>query len=185
MITIGIDIDDTMVQTNKRALEIIKREGFENVDYYEKLPNLSGFINDHFVELVKTAPLFEKSKEVIEELRQMGFRIVLISSRAYQEGADTEEDTVNYLKENGIIYDAILLRRPNKVEACIQEKVDYFIDDKEKTLDTLAEIGIECIKMQSIDKNPSKYNMVNTWDEILLFFKSLKEKLNKRVLERE
>ena len=41
MITIGIDIDDTIVQTNKNALEIIEREGYEDVDYYEKLSNLS------------------------------------------------------------------------------------------------------------------------------------------------
>lgn len=183
MVTIGIDIDDTIVQTNKRALEIIEREGYEKVDYYEKLPDLSKFINDHFIELVETSPLFDGSKETIQELKQLGFRIVLISSRAYQEGADTEEDTINYLKEKGIIYDAILLRRPNKVEACRQEQVDYFIDDKEKTLDTLSEIGINCIKIQSIDKNPSKYHSVNTWDEILNYFKSLKDKKYKRILE--
>ena len=76
----------------------------------------------------------------------MGFRIVLISSRAFQEGADTEEDTISYLSANGIVYDAILLRRPNKVEACLQEKIDYFIDDKEMTLDTLNEVGVQCKK---------------------------------------
>lgn len=173
MITIGIDIDDTIVQTNKKAIEIIEREGYSSVDYYEKLPNLSEFINKCFVEIVQNAPLFEGSKEAIQELQNMGFRIVLISSRAFQEGADTEEDTINYLKNNNIQYNNILLKRPNKVEACLQEHVDYFIDDKEKTLDTLSEIGVKCIKMQSIDKAPSKYYMVNTWVEILNFFKSL------------
>ena len=34
MVTIGIDIDDTLVQTNKKALEIIEREDYEAVDYY-------------------------------------------------------------------------------------------------------------------------------------------------------
>ena len=173
MITIGIDIDDTLVQTNRRALEIIKREGYPQVDYYEHLPELSKFINNHFVELVETALLFEGSRETIQQLKEMDFRIVLISSRAYQEGADTEEDTINYLKENGIIYDSILLRRPNKVEACIKEKIDYFIDDKEKTLDTLNEIGVTCIKFKSIDKNPSKYYAVNTWKDIYKYFEKI------------
>ena len=37
---IGIDIGDTHVQTNKRALEIIKREKInETVTYYEELQN--------------------------------------------------------------------------------------------------------------------------------------------------
>ena len=173
MITIGIDIDDTLVQTNKKALEIIKREGYPDVEYYEKLQNLSEFINKHFIEIVKTALLFENAREIICKLKEIGYRIVLISARAFQEGADTEEDTIEYLKANGIIYDTILLRRPNKVEACIQEKIDYFIDDKEKTLDTLNEIGVKCIKMQSIDKTESKYTAVSNWYEILSYFQNL------------
>ncbi len=173
MITIGIDIDDTLVKTNKKALEIIEREGYFSVDYYEKLPNLSDFINKHFVEIVKTSSLFEDSKETIKKLKDMGYRIVLISSRAFQEGADTEEDTIEYLENNNIQYDEVLLRRPNKVESCLQEHIDYFIDDKEKTLDTLGEIGVKCIKMQSIDKEPSKYITVNNWSEILSIFQKL------------
>ena len=170
MVTIGIDIDDTLVQTNKKALEIIKREGYESVDYYEKLPNLSEFINKHFVEIAQSSSLFEGSKETIQALKDMGFRIVFISSRAFQEGADTEEDTINYLKNNDIEYDKIILKSPNKAEVCLEEHVEYFIDDKEKTLDTLNEVGIKCIKMKSIDKSPSKYFSVNNWKEILDFF---------------
>ena len=79
------------------------------------------------------------------------------------------------MKNNDIPYDAILLRRPNKVEACLQEKIDYFIDDKEKTLDTLNEIGVKCIKMQSIDKENSKYITVNSWSEILSYFQGLEK----------
>lgn len=30
----------------------------------------------------------------------MGYKIVFVTSRAYQEGADTPEDTINYLKRN-------------------------------------------------------------------------------------
>ena len=173
MKTIGIDIDDTLVKTNEKAIEIIKREGYKLVDYYEKVDNLSEFINKHFIEIVKTASLFENAKETIERLKDLGYRIVLISARAFQPGADTEEDTINYLKENNVLYDEILLRRPNKVEACKQENVDYFIDDKEKTLDTLNEIGITCIKIKSIDKNPSKYYSVNTWEDIYKYFEKL------------
>ena len=49
MKTIGIDIDDTLVKTNEKAIEIIKREGYKLVDYYEKVDNLSEFINKHFI----------------------------------------------------------------------------------------------------------------------------------------
>ena len=83
MKTIGIDIDDTLVKTNEKAIEIIKREGYKLVDYYEKVDNLSEFINKHFIEIVKTASLFENAKETIERLKDLGYRIVLISARAF------------------------------------------------------------------------------------------------------
>ena len=79
----------------------------------------------------------------------------------------------NCIKINSRIIPArlkIILKSPNKVEACLEEHVEYFIDDKEKTLDTLNEVGIKCIKIKSIDKSPSKYFSVNNWKEILDFF---------------
>lgn len=170
MITIGIDIDDVIVQTNKKALEIIDREKLPKVDYYEKLPNLNDFISKYFEEIVKKAELFSNCKETIDELKIIGYRIVFISSRAYQKGADTEEDTINYLKDKKIFYDKVLLRKSNKLDACIQEKVDYFIDDKEKVLDTLNKVNIKCIKMTSIEKNTSKYHIVKSWKDILNYF---------------
>ena len=130
---IGVDIDDTFVQTNKRALEIIKRENIiENVDYYEQLSDLSGFIHNYFKEIVHTAEIFEGAKEVLEWIRNDGNKIIFISSRAYQSGADTEEDTLEYLKHNGVEYDAIYLRTPDKLDICLKEHIDIFIDDKEK-----------------------------------------------------
>lgn len=173
MVTIGIDIDDTLVKTNEKALEIIEREGYESVDYYENIFDLSGFISKHFLEIVESANLFEGSKTVIKELRNKGYKIILISARAFQSGADTESDTICYLKKHGIEYDSILLRKPNKVEACLQESVDYFIDDKEKPLDALTAVGVKCIKMQSVDKRPTKYFAVNNWYEILNYFNNI------------
>lgn len=62
--TIGIDIDDTLVHTNKKALEIIKTEKLaEDITYYEQLDNLSDFIHKYFVEIVYTSELFEGLKK--------------------------------------------------------------------------------------------------------------------------
>lgn len=160
--TIGIDIDDTLVQTNKRALEIIKNEKIaEDITYYEKLDDLSDFIHKYFVQIVHTSELFEGAKEVLEWLHSSGHRIVFITSRAYQSGADTEEDTINYLKEKDIKYDAIHLKAPDKLALCLKEKVDVFIDDKEKTLKPLSENGIRCIKMMSHEEGPSQFETVS------------------------
>lgn len=165
---IGVDIDDTFVKTNKRALQIIKRENItENVDYYEQLSDLSGFIHSYFKEIVHTAELFEGAKEVLQLLRNDGNKIIFITSRAYQSGADTEEDTIEYLRQKGVEYDAIYLRTPDKLDICLKEHIDIFIDDKEKTLKPLNDAGIRCIKMTSHENSKSEFETVSNWYEIL------------------
>lgn len=165
---IGVDIDDTFVKTNKRALQIIKRENItENVDYYEQLSDLSGFIHSYFKEIVHTAELFEGAKEVLQLLRNAGNKIIFITSRAYQSGADTEEDTIEYLRQKGVEYDAIYLRTPDKLDICLKEHIDIFIDDKEKTLKPLNDAGIRCIKMTSHENSKSEFETVSNWYEIL------------------
>ena len=180
---IGVDIDDTFVQTNKRALEIIKRENIiENVDYYEQLSDLSGFIHNYFKEIVHTAEIFEGAKEVLEWIRNDGNKIIFISSRAYQSGADTEEDTLEYLKHNGVEYDAIYLRTPDKLDICLKEHIDIFIDDKEKTLKPLNDAGIRCIKMTSHENGESEFETVSNWYEISKLILSLNKNIKKKMV---
>lgn len=165
--TIGIDIDDTLVQTNKRALEIIKAKKLaDDITYYEQLENLSDFIHKYFVEIVYTSELYDGAKEVLEWIHSNGHKIIFVTSRAYQSGADTEEDTIKYLKDNHIQYDNIYLRTPDKLDVCLKEKIDIFIDDKEKTLIPLSESGVRCIKFMSHEEGPSKFETVSCWKEI-------------------
>ena len=165
---IGIDIDDTFVQTNKRALEIIENEKIdEKVEYYEQLSDLSDFIHKYFKEIVYTAEIFDGAKEAIELIRNQGNKIVFVSSRAFQSGADTEEDTIEYLRRNKIKYDAIYLKKTEKLGVCMQEKIDVFIDDKEKILKPLSDNGIRCIKMTSHEKETSQFETVNNWEQIV------------------
>ena len=164
---IGIDIDDTLVQTNKRALELIKRDNLEpDISYYEELSDMSSFIHNYFKEIVQTAELFEDAREVVNALHSQGNRIVFVTSRAHQGDADTEEDTIDYLKEKGVNYDLIYLKTPDKLDVCLKENVDIFIDDKEKTLIPLSEAGIRCIKMTSHEKGTSQFETVQSWEEI-------------------
>ena len=164
---IGIDIDDTSVQTNKKALEIIKREHIsDSVTYYEQLDDLSGFIHSYFKEIVLTAELFDGVKETIKKLRDEGNTIIIVTSRAFQRGADTEEDTIGYLRDQNVEYDKIYLRAPDKLDICLKESVDLFIDDKEKTLIPLSEAGIRCIKFMSHETGESQFETVNNWHDI-------------------
>lgn len=165
--TFGFDIDDTFVNTNKKALEIIEREKLdEGITYYEQLNNLDDFISNHFKEIAKTAELFQGAKEVINWLYTNGHRIIFITSRATQGKADTEEDTIEYLDKNNIKYHAIYLKKHDKLDVCLKEKIDVFIDDKESILIPLSRAGITCLKMTSIDKTTSKFITVNNWGEI-------------------
>lgn len=164
--TIGIDIDDTITKTNEKALEIIKRENYEKVTFWEELNDILGFIHKHYKEIVKTVELYEDAREVLELIHKKGHKIIFITQRTYQKGADTEEDTINYLKKNNIPYDKIYFAKRNKLETCLKENVDVFIDDKENTLKPINEAGIKCIKMRSHEYNKSQFETIDNWKQI-------------------
>ena len=107
---------------------IIKAEKLaDDITYYEQLENLSDFIHKYFVEIVYTSELYDGAKEVLEWIHSNGHKIIFVTSRAYQSGADTEEDTIKYLKDNHIQYYNIYLRTPDKLDVCLKEKI-YFLN---------------------------------------------------------
>ena len=63
------------------------------------------------------AKLKEGAKESLEQLRDKGYKIIIYSARTWAEYEMTE----NWLKENKVPYDQIILGKPQG---------DYWIDDR-------------------------------------------------------
>lgn len=176
MKTIGIDIDNTITETTKVANYYLSKFTQEYSDYHE-LPReeYQKFLSKYLREIVKNNILKEGVKEAFEFLKKQGFRIVIITARNNLYEPLVIENTLKFLAQNSLKYDKILFDELNigdKANQARDEKVDIFIDDKETVLDSLAKIGIECIRFSD---RKSKYKTFNNWSDIIEYIVLRKE----------
>lgn len=193
---IGIDIDDTIAntyETGKPYLEnyiknILKKELkydlYDKVDYY----NLSKkfgiepeeereFWQNYFVSIVKNVVPKKSSVEIINELKEKGNKIILITARFDDGISDIKKITEEWLKENNIVFDKLIIDAQNKLEIAKQEEIDIFIDDSIRNCEMVSSGGIKTYMFSTeINQSYNSNNVVRvkSWDE---FYENIKEEI--------
>ena len=136
MLTIGIDIDDTITNTFKMMkINFFKTKNKDLIDNMEKI--IRGYIvNDATVEFFKglkhsfvdEIKVKKGAKEAINKLKQEGNKVIIITARADNYFGDAYKLCYDYLVKQGILFDKIIVNCKNKLETCINEKMDIIID---------------------------------------------------------
>lgn len=161
---IGFDIDYTIANPNKRQSElveeylsqlgkepivvdetkfgILQRFGFskkEDRDFWEKVGS----------DVLTNSEPMEDAVEVFKKLKQDGHQIVLITARGNTDMLHINPYVLSFywLKKHGFVYDKIVCRDTEKVEACKKLGVDVFVDDNIKVLRKLENADCETILM--------------------------------------
>ena len=191
---IGIDIDDTICNTyevflpyfKKYMEEELKREYHfdleDKTDYY-KLEKRFGITEDedfafwekYFPTIVKEVLPKDNSVEIIKRLKEEGNNIFLITARYAVEGFDVKGITEAWLKENGIVYDKLIINSHNKLEMANREKIDIFIDDSVRNCSMLVDGNIKtCMYTTEYNNFYENDNMIRvySWNE---FYEIIKE----------
>jgi uncharacterized HAD superfamily protein len=186
---IGIDIDDTISNTYERlvsdvykyAEDVLKRKIEPNylVNHaYYNLPatwNFSieedkYFWNNYFADIIKNVTPKDDAAQVIKTLKEKGHNIILITARIEVENADVTEITKNWLKENGIIFDKLIVNVNDKLEMAKKENISIFIDDNIRNCSMVASSGYIKTYMFTTVANMHYENenikRVNSWKEI-------------------
>lgn len=98
------------------------------------------FWERYFANYVKTTKVREFAEEVINKLKEQGHNIYIITARN-EEGLSEEyygkmqELTKTWLKENNIKHDKLIFSTDEeKIERCIENKVDIMIEDFPKNI---------------------------------------------------
>jgi len=179
---IGIDIDDTLVETTKNLeRDILNYEGGEEViEHIEevmsgKIPteNIKKFMNTYLTTRLEGLEIKTNAVEVINKLKSDGHKIIFITSRGEESGKGATEITLKYLENNKVPYDNIIFSATDKAKACIENNIDIMIDDSIKHCEDVEKTGIKAILFTSMinkDKNAS-LQRANNWKE-------LEEKIN-------
>lgn len=170
--TVGIDIDDTITETSLTAnLYLQKNPKYIGIiDYHElEQEEFVNFVKNNVSDIQKNAPLKTGVKECINYLRENGHKVILITARGSNGFDFLIPETKQYLERNNIIVDDIVFRKKYKGKTCNKEKVDIFIDDKEKVLDEVKKWNIKTIRFCSKKEN-SKHYKANSWGHLLKMF---------------
>lgn len=187
---IGIDIDDTIVDTfkpmikyaNKFDIEVLGNSGskdnlgnIENGRYLEVLYDWDrktkfDYFNKYYKNVLEECALFPNVIEVIQKLKQEGNGIYFISARVSGiKDCDTQSITKKNLSDNNIPYDKLITDADDKLDYCLQHDIECFIDDSYTLCKKLQENGIKSYLMTTkMNKNINSKDIerVNDWNEI-------------------
>lgn len=143
---IGIDLDDTITNSFEDLMPLFAR--FFNLDLEYCIEHKYSYNNfpvdlkdrqKEFFKYLKENRLLSKitvkedAIQVLKELRDLGFKIIIITSRNDSLLPDAYTETKKYLDENGIPYDELYCEH-DKHKILVSEGVDVFIDDSLKGL---------------------------------------------------
>jgi uncharacterized HAD superfamily protein len=175
---IGIDIDSTLNNfcdeywnfLEKNYNIILDKSNYNNSNY---LKNELGDIEyDEMINTFYNTDLFiEKyAKFFIKKLKRNN-KIIIITARDYS----SSDETIKWLKENGILYDNILFNAGNKGKACINNNIDIMIDDSPYNIYDLLKRRIKVL-VYNRPYNQEFYegellHRVNNWIDIYNYLK--------------
>lgn len=174
---IGIDIDDTLVDTTKDLEKDVLKydEGKEVIEHLEEImrgeiptENIRRFLNKYLLERIKELKVKTNAKRVIKALKKDGHNIIFITSRGEESCKGTVKKTTEYLNERDIPYDKIIFSASDKAKACKENNIELMIDDSIKHCEEVDNIGIRTFLFNSIVNKgkETKIQRIDNWKEL-------------------
>lgn len=188
-IVFAVDIDETLASAfiDGKILETYIQKTGKNIhisevtDYYfSTTPGLDQIYYDYLDEHFDKLPLFENAKNVLQNLKNRGVKLLIITSREkkYQDG--TRKFVSEIFGEN--FFEKILFTsdyaEDNKATLAKAENCDIVIDDALHHIDRyVAETDMKILKF-SASWNQKKYDSdrvfeMNNWTEVEKFFEKI------------
>ena len=173
--TIGIDLDDTLIETTKTGNEYLKEFITDSSisDYHDlSKDEYLKFYQAYLYDIQKNAPLKKDALKVLNYLHSKNIRIVFITARGTLGFTKSIPISLEYLKDHNVIYDKIIFRKNHKSASARKEKIDLFIDDKERVLDEIKRLGIRTLRFTK-NGEKSNHDLVSSWNEVKIYIDNL------------
>jgi len=169
---VGVDIDGVLADYPRSFLEYINQE--LNTDFdsdnivkyniYEQFgisTELGMKLKDRYRQSgqKRFIPVVDGAKEMLADLREQGYKIVLLTARPYQKYNRIFSDTMEWLEKNDLVYDAIIFDE-DKEERLLKEfgnnRVDFFIEDVASNANAISTLGAKCLLVDKPYNQDSK-----------------------------
>ena len=187
---IGIDLDDTVADTNdkliERALkfdkECVRGRGFKNKDAYTFMEMFYWTVMDvdNFLKSIRKSDFYitinpiPKAAEYVSKLYEEGNEIYFITRR--KDCFKGRHLTKKWLKKYGFKYHKLLLGSVKKGEICAENNINYFIDNEENNVIEATSKGVDSILKGTIyNKNEKALNRIEDWEDIYNYINGVKQ----------
>lgn len=155
---IGIDIDGVLTDFEKWQLEvgskffikynknIVIPDGYDSDTVFNVTKEMdSEFWHNYLYDYAKNEPARKFAGEVIDLLRDKGYKIYIITARYLTNrnddlGNEMRNIVINWLKNNKINYDKIIFSPEDKFEICKQNNIGIMIEDKVENINNISTI---------------------------------------------
>ena len=195
---IAFDVDDCICQTRGfdeiACRNYMKNHGIkfdDNLDFktsycMPKLYGLSPELEEDFA--IKTKQYIMKNiammpeyfaVEVIHKLREKGFEICMISSRAYKFwNGDPKTHLKNWLDKYGIEYDGIYVGFEDKAATCKQVDCEFMVEDNPNFVSILNSQNIKTVLIKTQYNKDYNHKLNHTVNNLLELYEFLGETYN-------
>lgn len=181
---IGIDLDDTITKTDEILFKYAKIYNKEekilfNINREEwnltkafgwNEENIKEFFSKYLKSIYEEAEIKENAKEKINVLKDDGNKIIIITARDTKSLKEVHEVCKDWLINNKINVDKIVVDGENKAQKCLENKIDIFIDDNICNCENVYNnLKIPVLLMNSRynkDYQNPKIKRVYNWNEI-------------------
>lgn len=187
MYRIGIDIDDTICDTNELIVdeadkydrEILGGTGVKNPFAY-KFSEMIGwedgmketFFKDRLEYIMSNAEIKHNAREVINKLYDEGNEIYFITRREPVYLSNPYKISYDWLSKHDIKYTKLLVNSGKKIDECKDYNIDIFIDDMPYNCEDVSALGINVILFTNgNNQNENRFVRMNNWDEIYNYIK--------------
>lgn len=184
---IGIDIDDTLVNTKDKQITYWKDYVNKNPKegYTEEIPNTINDFGDEYVQVfwdtyreqLSFSPTFkENTSTILHKLKGAGFTLCVITSRPDAKYKDLKQRLKDWFYKNNIPIEIIYTDVRNKGEFCKENNIDILIDDSLSQINSAKSNNIKTILFNNI----SNYEglQTNNWLDLYDILTKLKEEQN-------
>ncbi|MEG1582210.1 MAG: hypothetical protein RR334_03570 [Clostridia bacterium] len=186
MAKIGIDLDNTILCNNKLLYKMAecyvnrKRKGivFNNgsfivnkidINKFNSKKNIQKNIGERHGFFVNLQP-HSHASEVINELREQGNDVIIITSRPMMfMGINVAKNTIYSLNKNKIEYDAIIMGVKDKGLCCSLNNIDVLVDNTFTQCIKANEYGIKSIWFNienSLNNSSDQSYTIKEWTEL-------------------
>ena len=176
---LGLDIDDTICDTWQCVMPYMAE--YYNIDY-EYLKNLNKvyeealgidfkeycrFAKRFYGDIVPNAKLKKDVIEVLTNLKKHNVEIIFITARSNNGFDDPYKTTYDYLINNKVPFDKLIVGCKDKASVCKKNNIDLFIDDSINNCISVSKEGIDALLFETnANKHVKKIKKVKNFKEI-------------------